>query len=155
MNYLRTYILFFFLFLVSSLFCNNADASLGGSESSVRADRLTLRAQKQRVIKKEEYSIHEMTLPGRVIREYVLSNGTVFGITWRGISQPDLSVLLGSYFDEYEKEYSKTKLKKGSPLLLRSQNLVVQKSGHMRDVRGKAYIPSLLPQGFSAAEALR
>ena len=127
-------------------------ATLGGVESSVHADREALRGQSEKTIAKESYSIHEITLSGRVVHEYVLPSGKVFAVSWRGISQPDLSVLLGSYYDEYQDAAAKQKVRRRGGQLVRTRNVVVEKSGHMRDVRGVAYLPKLLPAGTSAGD---
>ena len=39
------------------------------------------------------YSVQESTLGGVAVREYVLPNGVVFAVTWRGIKHPDLSLV--------------------------------------------------------------
>src|SRR4051812_2811446 len=88
-------LLSFFLF-VSQGFC-----SLGDDEASIGKDRQALKAKKPEVYSKDKYSIHEIQLPGRIVKEYLSRGGRVFAVTWRGASQPDLAVLLGSYFKEY------------------------------------------------------
>lgn len=49
------------------------------------------------------YTVRSTTLAsGTVINEYVSSDGTVFGVAWRGPRVPDLATLLGSYFPQYQ-----------------------------------------------------
>ena len=146
---------------------DDSHASLGGPLSSIQADRQALLGKKEKFASKsaqnaknvqnanleKSYSVHEIQLSGRSIREYLSSNGIVFAVTWRGVSQPDLSVLLGSYFPEYKAATAQLRnQRRGTPQVIRSKKVVVEKSGHMRDVRGKAYLPEFVPVGFDVAE---
>ncbi len=137
-----------FILLLSS----PAYATLGGVESSIRADREALQGQHERVIAGESYSIHEMTLGGRMVKEFLRPDGKVFAVSWSGVSQPDLSVLLGSYYSEYQIAAAKQKVRRRGSQIIRSQHVTVERSGHMRDVRGKAYLPDLMPRGTSPSE---
>jgi len=98
------------------------------------------------------YTVEQISTPaGMAVNEYVSPNGTVFAVSWRGPRLPDLSQLLGSYFAEYQTAAG------GQPaqrqrLLLQTEHLVVETSGHMRDLRGRAYIPALLPPDVNADE---
>jgi len=82
------------------------------------------------------------------ITEYLDNSGQIFAVTWKGITHPDLSKILGSYFDQYQiikdKEHRKM-----AQYRVRSEDLVIEKSGKMRNVSGKAYVVSLLPKGFN------
>ena len=99
------------------------------------------------------YSVHESVVNGATIHEYVLPDGTIFGVTWKGYSHPDLSNLLGSYKAEYDQLNAKRVHASGRvPIDLKSSKVSVRMSGHMRDVHGEAYDPKLLPQGFSLEE---
>jgi hypothetical protein len=68
---------------------------------------------------------------------------------------PDLRALLGSYFPTFEQAAlaSRAAGRRG-PLSIDSADLVLQSSGHMRDYRGRAYVPGLLPPNV-AAEAIQ
>ena len=68
-----------------------------------------------------------------------------------GRGLPDLSQLLGSYFAEYQTAAAAQRAQR-QRLLLQTEHLVVETSGHMRDLRGRAYVPALLPPGVSADE---
>ena len=49
------------------------------------------------------YSVTQTTLAsGDIVREYVSTAGTVFGIAWSGPMMPDLPTLLGAYFTQYD-----------------------------------------------------
>ncbi len=111
-----------------------------------------LQAQKI-LVQGSSYSVQESTLGGVAVREYVLPNGVVFAVTWRGIKHPDLSLVLGNYHPEFEKlKAQKVKAIGRAPLHINSSKVSVKMSGHMRDVRGEAYDPVLLPTNFSLQE---
>jgi hypothetical protein len=97
------------------------------------------------------YSIYTNQVGGNQIKEYVSTTNVIFAVTWAGLSHPDLSIVLGSYWTEYSKSVKKeaTKGNRRSSKVS-TANIVVQKNGHMRQVTGKAYIPALLPSGVSA-----
>ena len=147
------------LFISAFLTLSIANASLGGHLNSIKNDRVSLRAEadktpaEEQVTSKEKYILHEITLEGQTVREYTLKDGTVFAVTWNGLSQPDLSVLFGTYYKEYKSaSIHQKKMRRGSPQLIKSENLVVERSGHMRDVRGKAYLPKLVPDSLKVGE---
>ena len=130
-----------------------AQAGLGGIESSITSDQKALQGRKVKVTSKKNYTVHEITLTGRVVREYMLADGTIFAVSWSGIAQPDLSVLLGNYYKEYEDASTRLRtVKRGGSHTVQSENIIVEKSGHMRDVQGRAYIPDKMPSGFLPGE---
>jgi hypothetical protein len=76
--------------------------------------------------------------------------GTVFAVAWRGHFVPDMQQIMGAYFDQYSAALQSQQKHFGHhPLNIQQSGLVLQTGGHMRDYFGRAYIPSLLPQGFS------
>lgn len=143
------------LFLASLIAQYSAHAALGGTEASVVSDSLAFHGAVREAAQRDGYTIHEIAAPNgppntRIV-EYTLPDGTVFAVVWQGISQPDLSVLLGSYFNEYKSAAlpSKSRLQRGRGLRsIRTEHIVVEKFGHMRDLRGIAYLPEQLPEGF-------
>ena len=82
------------------------------------------------------------------ITEYLNSDGKVFAVSWNGMSHPDLSVLLGNYWPEYQQQ-KRPSVRRLSKRVTSSGSIVVEKSGKMRDVSGHAYIRELLPEGFN------
>lgn len=127
-------------------------ASLGGPISSIESDRQALNGQ-IRTSSHGNYSISDISQDGTTVHEYRRTDGTVFAVSWRGLTQPDLSVILGSYYQEYrDADLPRSTRQARGARVIRSDNLVMERSGHMRDVRGKAYVPALLPQGFKAEE---
>jgi hypothetical protein len=78
------------------------------------------------------------------VREYVASNGMVFGVAWEGPTLPDLKTVLGASFDEYVAAGAK---RRGTPLAVSSSDLVVYSGGHLRAFSGHAYLPQAVPAG--------
>jgi hypothetical protein len=98
------------------------------------------------------YTVEQISIPtGVTVNEYLSPDGTVFAVSWRGPRPPDLPQLLGSYFAEFQTAAASPQAQRGH-LLIQTENLIVETSGHMRDLRGRAYLPALLPQGVSADE---
>lgn len=99
------------------------------------------------------YTINEVhTAAGGIITEYVSAAGVVFGISWRSPIMPDLHDLLGTYFPTFEQAAvaSRSSGRRG-PIGIDSPDLVLQSSGQMRDYRGRAYVPGLLPPNVAGA----
>jgi hypothetical protein len=128
-------------------------ATLGKKVESIESDRASIKAVQKVSSKTDLYTVHEMDDAGVSIKEFASSDGTVFAVSWRGIRKPDLSVLLGDFYQEYDSVASQQeKLVSRRPTTVRTANVVVRKGGHMRDIRGKAFVPSLIPSGVNIEE---
>jgi Protein of unknown function (DUF2844) len=128
-------------------------AALGGSVDSIESDRKTLSAVRSATMVSPAYTIHEMVSDATTIREYVSPAGIVFGIAWNGLVYPDLTQLLGSYADEYKKAMGQASRQPGRRhAQVKTNQVIVEKWGHMRNLQGRAYAPSLVPQGVSVDE---
>jgi len=127
-----------------------ASASLGGRASSVEADRAQMNAN-LRVMQHDGYEVHEVQSPGgTVVDEYVSAAGTVFAVTWHGQFPPPMEQILGTYFQQYSAALqARPRMYGHRPLNIQQQGLVVQTGGHMRAHFGRAYDPTLLPQGVT------
>lgn len=125
------------------LFAVPSWAVLGEHEQSVNADQQRMHGER-RSIPQQGYTMHEISAPdGMVVKEYVAASGIVFGVSWRGPTLPDLKNLLGTYFPEFQQSAGSGPRHRA--LAVRTDRLVVQSSGHMRDFRGRAYVTSLIP----------
>lgn len=127
-------------------------AVLGEPASSVETDRVAL-AGHLSMIPAQRYTIQEITISELMVREYV-SGDTVFAVSWRGRRPPNLVSLLGSYFQEYQEAAAAAVSKSNGPRMrgmarIQGSRVVVEAGGHPGDIRGRAYIPSLLPSGVT------
>ena len=87
------------------------------------------------------------------MREYVSSSGIVFAVAWNGLRHADLTALLGSYADAYREALQKTPRRPGvRRLSVKTDGVVVEKWGRVRDLRGRAYVPDLFPAGATIDE---
>ncbi len=128
-------------------------AALGESADSIASDRKSLSAERGAAITRDGYTIQTIRSEATTVREYISSAGVVFGIAWNGMSHPDLTQLLGAYFREFQDALRQTPHKPGRRhLQVKSNHIVVEKWGHMRNLQGRAYVPSLIPQGVNVDE---
>ena len=120
-------------------------AALGDNEQSVQRDAVLMRGVRN-VQATTSYSVHEIQAPsGYTVREYVSPGGTVFAVSWSGPGGIDLQSLLGTYFEQFQQNAQAQSPPARRPLMLSTPDLVFEQSGHMRAIRGRAYIPALLP----------
>ncbi|EIM93008.1 hypothetical protein WQE_51737 [Paraburkholderia hospita] len=103
------------------------------------------------------YTVRQTTLGnGTVIREYISSAGSVFGLAWSGPQMPNLSDLLGSYFPQYVAGVTSARKVRGGgghgPGIVQDSGLVVHSGGHMGAFSGQAYLPQALPAGVSGTD---
>ena len=125
-------------------------AALGESVDSVESDRESLAAAHVAMTAHRAYTVHEIKTDSTVIREYVSLSGIVFAVAWNGLVHPNLTELLGSYSGEYQEALQQTQRKQGRRQLeVKTNRVVVQKWGHIRDMKGRAYAPDLVPPGVS------
>jgi hypothetical protein len=126
---------------------------LGGDISSVQQDGVRINAM-ARVTLKQNYTIHELRSPaGIVVREYASPSGKVFAVAWQGPALPDMKLLLGTYFEEFQKAAQAQNRRGGhGPLIIEEPDLVVQLGGHMRSFVGRAYLPTQIPSNVRNEE---
>lgn len=134
----------------------SAIAALGDSGQSVTADQQRIGGQLRALPQTAgaNFSVQEIATPlGVTVREYVSPDGIVFAVSWRGPVPPDLSTLLGSYYDQYKAAAASSKVHPGQRhLTVQTDQVVVQTGGHMRDLWGRAFVPVLIPPGVDEAE---
>ncbi len=138
------------LILVFLLPATQAFAALGESVDTIESDREHLTAVRGARTAHRDYTVHEIKTDSTVVREYVSPAGIIFAIAWNGLVHPDLTELLGSYAGEYQDALRQTPREQGRrQLQVRTNRVVVQKWGHIRDLKGRAYAPDLIPPGVS------
>jgi len=104
------------------------------------------------------YTVHEAQLEtGTVVREYAGASGQVFAVTWRGPVLPDLNQWLGGYFGAFKQGADQLRLagRRGAPINLVQEGLVVQSNGRMRNFFGHAYVPALVPPSIEINDVLK
>ena len=128
-------------------------AVLGEAADSVTADRKALSAMRSATIPHANYTVQQVESDAVSVREYISPSSIVFAVAWNGLVNPDLTQLLGSYSDEYREAQRQTPRKRGQRLQhLKTDRVVVETWGHMRNLQGRAYIPALIPQGVTIDE---
>lgn len=88
------------------------------------------------------------------VRQYVSSSGQVYAVSWDGPAMADVAVLLGTWFDRYRQEAS-VALPNASGLhssRVSSSDFMVETAVRLRDFSGRAWLPSALPAGVTAAD---
>jgi len=106
----------------------------------------------RQIVRRDAFTFHELqSASGIIVREYLTSTGTVFGVVWEGATIPDMRQLLGPYFERYQQEAARLAAnRKGhGPLVVDLGDLVVQNGGHPRAFKGRAYLPRLVPAGVA------
>ncbi len=132
---------------------HRVQAALGESVDSIESDRNALSAARGGIMVHTEYTVHEVDSDSTMVREYVSASSVVFAVAWNGLVHPDLTQLLGSYVDDYERGLEQTPRELGRRRLrVKTDRIVVEQWGHMRNLQGRAYIPALIPPGVSIDE---
>ncbi|WP_080411741.1 DUF2844 domain-containing protein [Burkholderia ubonensis] len=97
------------------------------------------------------YSIIETHLSaGDILREYMSIEKRVFAVTWSGRHMPDMAILLGSYFGEYQTAMGSQNPPRNprDPVVIVLGNLTVYISGRMGNFSIHAWLPHALPIGM-------
>jgi hypothetical protein len=126
-----------------------SSAALGGTLDSVQADQSQMKANLS-TRHAAAYTIYELQAPNQLtVREYVSSEGRVFGVAWQGPFFPDMQQILGDYFAAYRTGVEEFKRANAGrrPLNIQQPGLVAQTAGHMRAYAGRMYDPDLVPSG--------
>lgn len=124
----------------------SARATLGQPEASVTTDQQQMKME-ERVQRLQAYKVHELTTAnGTIVREYVSPQGSVFGITWRGPSIPDMNQLLGAYVNNLQTATpDQTKIQRRRGITVKTNDFVYSNFCRLRICAGSAYVPKLVP----------
>jgi hypothetical protein len=148
-----SFLLFCLGCVLTLLLVPQVQATLGESADSVAVNKKALSAVQSATRASSRYTVYEFQSETTTVREYMSPSGVVFGIAWNGLTHPDLTPLLGSYASEHQEALSHVKRQPGRRHVeVKSDNVIVEKWGHMRNLQGRAYAPALLPQGVSIDE---
>ena len=123
-------------------------AVLGEDVSTVNADVQALGGQHV-MVSKVGYNVHQITHPdGTVVNEFVSPAGTVFGVSWQGHFVPNLQQLLGSYMTNLQ-QGQRTNVVPRRSVTIQGDNFVFFSFGRLRNFRGRAYVPGLVPANLT------
>jgi hypothetical protein len=151
----RLYAIFICLMLpaVVLIAAQQVRATLGEPVASIQSDRKELSAVQRGTKVQNGFTVQEMKSGSTTVREYISPSGIVFAVAWNGLIRPDLTQLLGAYSNEYHEAWRRIPHNRGrSRLDVKTNRVVVQQWGHMRNLQGRAYVPSLVPPGVSVDE---
>lgn len=141
------------LVMAPFIFTSRAEAALGERATPASAARKASAASQTTTAARSGYTVQEIKTGPTNIREYITPSGIVFAVAWDGVAHPDLTPLLGSYLNGYRQALGQAKRQRGQRRFkVSSDKVVVEKWGHMRNLQGKAYVPSLIPDGVSIYE---
>ena len=110
-----------------------------------------------RTVGVNRFTVHQTRLEsGTTVMEYATPAGLVFAVSWRGPVLPDLSALLGVYFNTFKLETDKVRFagRRGSTLKIERDGLIVSSNCRMRNFFGYAYAPGLVPAGLDIKNVL-
>jgi hypothetical protein len=125
-------------------------AALGKRAASVADDQKRLGGEVHTLTPAAGFAVHEIrAADGTVVREYVSPAGEVFGVSWRGATRPNLVDLLGDHYADFRDAPRAPGHRRGA-LVVRTDHLVVEMGGHLRDFHGRAYLPDRLPASVSS-----
>lgn len=150
--------------IVLAASAGEAVATLGQAPSTLPASSTSTPAVGARMLaatptaRSSLYTLHEVQLEnGTTVREYATPAGQVFAVAWRGPVLPDLSALLGGYFNTFKAETDQARMRdsRGSPVNIERDGLVVRSNGRMRNFFGHAYAPDLVPTGVNIKDVLQ
>jgi hypothetical protein len=138
--------------LIAALLPQVASATLGEPEITVQTDVALAHASIKSSEDRTGYRVHEIQLPsGTVMREFVAPNGNVFAVAWQGPTRPDLRQALGQYFGAFASA-PRSKFSDRRHVQIQQGDLVLQSSGHMRALSGRAYLQSAIPSGVNLGD---
>jgi hypothetical protein len=130
-----------------------ARPALGERADSIAADEAALAAARGQAEARPAFRVERLDSPARTVREYVAPSGVVFAVTWEGLSPPDLSAVLGAYAGPIRRALEQGGGHSGRRARrIEAEGAVVETWGHMRAMRGRAYVPALVPTGVALDE---
>jgi hypothetical protein len=118
-------------------------AGLGGRVDAVAGEASAMGATVQRQ-DHSGFSVHELSLPAGTVREYADGAGEVFAVAWTTAQMPDLRTLLAGHYTVFSQAAHQSTHRRG-PVMVRTDEVVIESGGHPRAFRGRAYLPGRLP----------
>lgn len=141
--------------VAATLSAGQASAELGGPTGNVAADGAKMGARLTST-SMGSYVRHDLTRAnGGMVHEFSNIRGQVFAVTWSGPGKPDLRALLGRHFAALQgsgEAMAGAMHSLRRPPQVSEADLQIETGGHMGWFQGVAFIPSLAPTGFVAAD---
>jgi hypothetical protein len=133
-----------------------ANATLGEDAStSVPSDHVHMYAQNTQSLDHKNLKVHLFKSHSVMIKEFVGQDGSVFAVSWRGLTNPDLQTLLGHFYSDYHAADAQVpKGRRHVRQAIETSDIVVLHAGHFPHLRGHAYIKSKLPAGWHMEDLL-
>jgi hypothetical protein len=136
------------------LYAPLAQGALGGNATTLREDHRRIGGE-WHLHASAQFQVHEVTLPdGGAIRQFVAPDGTVFAVAWNTRLKPNLEILLGQRYADFQAAAAEVNKRPGikRSLALRHRDVVVHSISHLNAFVGRAYAPSLVPGGVNLDE---
>ena len=121
-------------------------ATLGGAVTPITGVSTQQKVNRQ-VNQQSNYQVHELSIDGTVVREYVNGTGTVFAVVWQGQFAPNLYQLLGDTAFQRLGAAGRAAHAGHRQLQVQDTDLVIQSINRARSSSGRAYLPALIPAG--------
>lgn len=92
------------------------------------------------------FNRHTLNEPKLQVNQFA-SGGRVFAVAWKGKAHPDLPMLLGRHFSEYQAAYRRAKLNRRghSPIEIEINGIHVEQGGTPRALYGRIWLTALFP----------
>jgi hypothetical protein len=133
----------------------SAHAQLGSTVANSTATSLDASAAVVHVATNSSVRWQESTDANQIrVRQYVAPSGQIYAVSWDGPAMADVSVLLGTWFEQY-RQGAGAALANANGLhssRVSDENLVVETAVRLRDFSGRAWLPDALPAGVAAAD---
>jgi hypothetical protein len=135
-------------------FATPSIAQLGDKIQSIDALATKTKLITKPPVSHKNYTLHELSDGTLTIREYADKDGRIFAVAWDGMSHPDLSMLLGSYFEDFSASVTHGGRPYGRPTQseVQGEHVTVVKWGHMRSAHGKAFLHGDLPSAVKSED---
>lgn len=129
-------------------------ATLGGPPSSVATDAANLHASAPTSVQHGAYTTMTFTLPSGIVVKEFANDTDVFAVSWRGPRAMSMSALLGDQYAGYRAKRAQrgTGIRRLHHASVNAGTVVVNRMNYLRDHRGSAYMPSLLPPGVKPTD---
>jgi hypothetical protein len=145
-----------FTLLLFNFSASSSLAALGGIEEGIVIDQTQIAGPhaSRSTVSHDNYRMHEIKHSSLTVHEFVTTDGKVFAVTWVGPVHPDFSVLFGPYFKDFQtaREKAQNQLIRRRSGMMESGDFHIEYGGHMAAQRGRAWVKSIVPQGFDTNE---